>query len=188
MRHNFSADFWRKHYERLNEVDALRTQCCTQIGSTFIRLHLMEDAVISAMSICDRVKVANRLGEDASNWDHHLAKKATLEGSTLGSLIGILSRHDVDADDLRYLRWVKERRDFFVHRFFRDGAWPGELAEEDCEWMIRRLRYLQLIFDRAGRRVWPVLARANLMAMQDLGPAGMLMINLDLDRHLSGDD
>lgn len=187
MRYDLSADFWRKHHQQLDDVDTSRTRYCTEIGVTFVRLHVMEDAVISAMSICDRVKVANRLGEDASNWQRHLAKKATLEDSTLGSLVNILSRHDIDARDLAYLKWVKKKRDFFVHRFFRDGAWPGDLDAEDCQWMIRRLRYLQITFDRAGRRMWPILARANLMEMQDLGSAGRLMINLDLEAHIFDD-
>lgn len=187
MQYDLSADFWRRHNHQVGDVDTLRTRYCTEIGVTFVRLHVMEDAAISAMSICNRVKVANRLGEDASNWQRHLAKKATLEHSTLGSLLAILSRHDIDARDLAYLKWVKEKRDFFVHRFFRDGTWPGDLCVEHCQRMIRRLRYLQITFDRASQRMWPILARANLMEMQDLGSAGRLMINLDLEAHILDD-
>ena len=57
-------------------------------------------------------------------------------------MIQILSRHSVLEADLRYLRWVKAKRDFFVHRFFTTHPWPGDMEIEDSDLIHHRLLYL----------------------------------------------
>ena len=60
-------------------------------------------------------------------------KRTKLQSSTLGNLISILAKHDIAPGDLHYLKWVKAKRDFFVHRFFHQGGWPGELGNEEIK-------------------------------------------------------
>jgi hypothetical protein len=158
---------------------------CYQIGSTFVHLGLMEDAIVQAMLMCDRVKVRSLLGRDAKSWEKLLDKKNALEGSTLGSLVAILSRHGVAHTDVAYLKWVTAKRNFFVHRYFRRGEWPGELGAEAINMACRRLLYLETIFNRAGQRIWRIFGRADLLMVHDLGKNGLLMMNFDLDKVLS---
>jgi hypothetical protein len=160
----------------LDDEASFRFHYCFQIGSTFVVLGKMENAIIHSMSMCDRVKVKTILGSDATSWQRMLAKHTALQNSTLGNLVAILSRHNILEADLRYLRWLKEKRDFFVHRLFREDAWPGDLDQDQCEMMIRRLRYLEIIYDRASDRVWKILARAGLIELEVFSD-GMLAIN-----------
>ena len=105
-----------------DDVDLARIHYCYQIGSTFLSLALMEEAFTSAMSICDIIKVKDVLGADAKDWEEMLRKRDFLRSSTLGNLVRILSAHGIGHDDLRYLRWLKEKRDHFVHRYFQLGG------------------------------------------------------------------
>jgi len=180
MRKQITAPAVRAFFSAQEDLNVLRIHYCYQIGSTFVSLALMEDAVIRAMSICDRIKVVNLLGSDASNWSRLIDKTNKLQSSTLGNLISILSRHGVASSDLDYLRWVKVKRDLFVHRFFHHGDWPGELKDEQIDALCRKLLYLEIIFARASQRIWRIFGRANLMSCQDLGEDGLLMMNLDL--------
>jgi hypothetical protein len=75
------------------------------------------------------VEVTSLLREDAPRWEQPLQKQQQLQDSTLGSLISILAKHNIGPGDLTYLGWLKGKRDFFVHRFFHTGAWPGDLYE-----------------------------------------------------------
>src|SRR5258708_36521680 len=122
MRRPITASAVRALMSAQEDLDVLRIHYCYQIGSTFVNLAMMEDTIIHAMSICDRIKVANLLGADASNWSQLLIEKTSkLQSSTLGNLISILSKHSIAPGDLEYLKWVKAKRDFFVHRFFHQG-------------------------------------------------------------------
>ncbi|MGN6311759.1 MAG: hypothetical protein ACTHNN_19640 [Xanthobacteraceae bacterium] len=169
---------FREFISTLDNQQSARYQYCYHLGSTFVHVNRMEDSIIWCMSMCDRVKVKSILGEDASNWDRFAKKLDTLQGSTLGSLISILSRHNIQETDLQYLRWLKGKRDLFIHRIFREGAWPGNLSQDDCAIMIRRLCYLELIFMRGSSQIWKVLQRAGLMHLEILSD-GMLAMNLD---------
>lgn len=180
MKSQITAAKVRAFMTARNDTDVLRVHLCYQIGSTFVRLALMEDTIIRAMSICDRVKVASLLGPDASAWSRIIDKTNRLQASTLGSLISILSKHGVAGDDLSYLKWVKGKRDFFVHRFFHQGGWPGEIEGDDIKVTCRTLLYLEILFNRASDRIWRIFGRANLMEYHDLGADGALMVNLDL--------
>lgn len=184
MRHEMSASVFREFICGCGDIDAERIHYCYQLGSTFTSLALMEDTIINAMLICDRISVAKVLQADAEKWKQFLEKRKQLQDSTLGTLISILAKHGIAADDLSYLRWVKNKRDFFVHRFFHEGHWPGELGRGQVEPLRRRLLYLERIFTRAGQRVWRIFARAGLMHRVDLGRSGSLMFNTDLSRLL----
>ena len=109
------------------------------MAGAYIAVSKFEEMLIDAMLMCDRVKLERALGPDKDWWKRSLAKRALLQGSTLGSLIKILERHNVNRADVDYLKWIKNKRDYFVHRFFHDGAWPGHLDEEGCRFMMRRL-------------------------------------------------
>jgi hypothetical protein len=180
MRHEMSATIFREIITQHDDVDVDRVHYCYQLGSTFTSLALMEDTIINAMLICDRIKVSKVLGPDAERWREFLEKRKQLQDSTLGTLVSILARHGISPEDLNYIRWVKNKRDFFVHRFFHEGHWPGELVEGQIEGLRRRLLYLERIYVRASHRIWAVLARAGLMERVDLGKSGSLMINTDL--------
>ncbi|WP_244420549.1 hypothetical protein [Afipia carboxidovorans] len=162
------------------EADLARVAFCSQMGSAFVILNKMEDAIIGAMATCDRIKVTSVLKEDAEKWEEMLEKHSKLLESTLGNLIKILSKHPILQDDLNYLGWLKSKRDFFIHRFFREGNWPGNLDPRECEFYIRRARYFEIIFNRASVRIWKIFARAGLFILYDLGADGVLLMNPDM--------
>jgi hypothetical protein len=180
MRTPLTASTFREFLRERGDLEVLRVHYCYQIGSTFVNLAVMEGTIISAMSSCDRIKVANLLGPDASNWQRLVNKTSALQSSTLGNLISILSRHEISREDLTYLKWVKAKRDFFIHRFFHRGEWPGELEGGEIDAACRKLLYLEIIFRRASRRIWHIFARSNLMTLHDLGSDGIVMTNLGL--------
>jgi hypothetical protein len=172
-----TAKLFRRFLNECDDTGLMRIQYCYQLGSTFVHLSLMEDMIIRAMSMCDGIKVAKVLGPDVPKWEQLIHKTREVEGSTLGNMIQILSKHGILSDDLKYLRWVKEKRDIFVHRLFRGGEWPGELDADECQMMVRRLRYLEIVFERASPRIWPILARVNLMEITNFGSDGILAMN-----------
>jgi hypothetical protein len=175
-----TGEAFKSFIGRLNQTSLSRVHYCYQIGSTFIYLNRMEDSIISAIGMCDRIQVEKVMGADVKKWDDFTRRLGRLRDSTLGNLIKILSGHIICENDLRYLRWLKAKRDFFIHRFFHGGEWPGELNSDDCDVMVRRLRYLEIVFNRASQRIWKVFARARLVLLSDLGEAGMLMMNPDM--------
>jgi hypothetical protein len=169
----------RRFLSKRTDEDVLRIAYCYQIGITFTAVSLMEDAIINSMTVCNKINVDNFLEEDAEAWRLLISKLDTLQKSTLGTLIKILSRHNIATDDLNYLRWVKAKRDFFVHRHFRNNDWPGDLDQERFHSHKRKLLYLQAIFERASHRIWQIFVRANLLNVTDLGDDGFLMENTD---------
>lgn len=67
MRKPINASAVRAFLTKREDIDVLRIHYCYQIGATFTQMALMEDTIIQAMSICDRIKVADLLGPDAPN-------------------------------------------------------------------------------------------------------------------------
>jgi len=179
MEHDFSPATLRRQIKHLSDLDLMRTRYCYQIGSTFVACALLEDAVITSMLICDRVKIANVLQEDAPRWEQMLAKHKYLQDSTLGSLISLLAKHSITPADLKYLRWLKSKRDFFIHRFFHTGPWPGDLDERQIDHVCRTLGALEILFRRGSGRMVHILARAGLMRVEGLA-GGYLAFNPDL--------
>jgi hypothetical protein len=169
---------------QMSNLDFGRYRYCQEIAGTHLAVAKFEAMLISAMHMCDRVKLEKVLGPDTSHWKRSMTKRAALQGATLGSLIKILERHDIDGSDICYLKWIKDKRDYFVHRMFHDDLWPGELDEEDCKQMIRRLLAIQLWLSRAERNIWLIFERAGFVQLDHLGEGGLLATNMgiyDLD-------
>lgn len=182
MKHDFSPPTLRRQIEQLSDLDLVRTRYCYQLGSTFVACALLEDSVISSMLMCDRVKVTSVLRDDTSRWEKLVLKQKHLQDSTLGSLISLLAKHSITPADLNYLRWLKSKRDFFIHRFFHTGAWPGDLTEEDVDSVCRTLGALEITFRRGAARMIQIFGRAGLMKVQALSQ-GYLAFNPDLFEH-----
>lgn len=162
----------------MSDIEVARFLYCQEIAGTYIAIGKFENMLISAMHMCDRIKLQKALGGDQDQWNRSLAKKALLEGSTLGSLIKILERHDIDKADIAYLRWIKDKRDYFVHRLFHDHAWPGELGQADCHFMRRRLLAIQLWLGRGERNIWSIFERAGFVELNRLADGSLLAMNV----------
>jgi hypothetical protein len=170
--------------EGMSDLDVARFLYCQEMAGAYISLGKFEDMLIGAMLMCDRVKLEKALGPDKDWWKRSLAKRAQLQGSTLGSLIKILERHKLDRADIDYLKWIKDKRDYFVHRLFHDGAGPGDLDEEDCRLMTRRLLAIQLWLSRGERNIWSIFERAGFVELDHLEDGSILAMNMgiyDLD-------
>lgn len=161
----------------MSDGDVARFLYCQEIAGTYIAVGKFENVLVSAMHMCDRVKVQKMLGQDEDWWTRSLQKKALLQGSTLGSLITLLERHDIGKADIAYLRWIKDKRDYFVHRLFHDHAWPGDLSEEDCDFMRRRLLAIQLWLERGERNIWLIFERAGFVELDRLADGSLLAMN-----------
>lgn len=166
--------------EGMTELEFARFCYCQEIAGAYLAVSLFEDMLISAMHMCDRVKLEKTLGADMDVWARSLAKQSLLQRSTLGSLIKILERHNIAEPDIRYLKWIKNKRDHFVHRLFHDSPWPGEIDEESCRLMCRRLLALQLLLSRAERNVWLIFERAGFIVLDRIEGGGMLAMNLGI--------
>ncbi|MFE0017558.1 hypothetical protein ACFWXH_22140 [Mesorhizobium sp. NPDC059054] len=180
---NANANVDRKMLRKLlvdeSDLNVMRIHYCYQIGSTFIAISNLESTITSLMLMCDKIKVATVLGDDTETWRKLLEKQSNLQSSTLGSLISILAKHGIQTSNLEYLKWVKNKRDFFIHRLFHNGAWPGDLDERGADIMYRRLLYLEVIFGRASNRISKILEDAGLLAIIDFGESGSLLVNTE---------
>lgn len=163
--------------EQMSDADVARFLYCQEMAGAYIAVGKFEDMLISAMHMCDRVKLERALGTDKNRWEQSLAKRALLRGSTLGSLIKILERHGVREADISYLKWIKDKRDYFVHRLFHEDVWPGDLSEDNCRQMTRRLTAIQLWLSRAERNVWAIFERAGFVEVDRLADGGLLVMN-----------
>ena len=168
----------RKFLSPKRDLDVMRIYYCYQLGSTFVSLGLMETRIVTAMMMCDRIKLAKLIHDDVPSWDSIAARHAQLQSSTLGNLLTILAKHHIAESDLKYLRWVATKRNFFIHRFFETEAWPGDLSEHGVRVMSRRLLYLEHIFRRAASRIYRIFQRAGLVEITDLGEDGSLIMNV----------
>lgn len=162
----------------MSNLDFARFLYCQEMAGTYLAVGKFENMLISAMHLCDRVKLQKALGPDMDAWARSVTKKAQLEGSTLGSLIKILERNNVGQADIAYLRWIKDKRDYFVHRLFHEHVWPGDLDEEDCRYMRRRLLAIQLWLGRGERNIWLILERAGFVKLDILSDGGLLAMNM----------
>lgn len=170
----------REIIDRMSELDVARFLYCQEMAGAFLAVGKFEDTLISAMHMCDRVKLGKVLGPDTDRWKQSLAKKAQLQGSTLGSLIIILERHQIAKADISYLRWIKNKRDYFVHRLFQEDAWPGDLDEHGCRSMSRRLIAIQLWLERAERNIWSIFERAGFVELNPMKDGSLLVMNMGI--------
>ena len=164
----------------MSDLDVARFLYCQEMAGAYLAVGKFEDMLVSAMHMCDGVKLERALGSDKDRWKRSLAKRALLQGSTLGSLIKILERHNVNKADIAYLKWIKNKRDYFVHRLFHEGAWPGDLDEEGCRIMSRRLLAIQLWLSRAERNVWSIFERAGFVELDRLADGSLLATNMGI--------
>lgn len=164
--------------EGMSNLDVARFLYCQEMAGAYLAVGKFENTLIFAMQMCDRVKLQKTLGQDQGAWARSLEKRSLLEGSTLGSLIKILERHDVPEADIAYLKWIKDKRDYFVHRLFHDHAWPGDLNEADCNFMRRRLLAIQLWMERGERNIWSIFERAGYLELDRLAEGGILAMNV----------
>src|SRR5262245_56902606 len=134
--------------------------------------------IVTAMMMCDRIKLAKVISDDVPFWDSISTRHAQLQSWTLGNLLTILSKHNIAEHDLKYLRWVVAKRNFFIHRFFETEAWPGDLSEHGVRIMSRRSLYLEHIFRRAEDQIYRIFQRAGLIEITDLGEDGCLVMNV----------
>ncbi|GGO94147.1 hypothetical protein [Stakelama pacifica] len=173
--------------ESMSDLDVARFLYCQEMAGAYLAVGKFESMLISAMHMCDRVKLQKALGPDQGAWERSVAKRALLEGSTLGSLIKILERLEIDDADTAYLKWIKEKRDYFVHRLFHEGAWPGELDELGCRLMRRRLVALQLWLERGERNIWLIFERAGFVELNRLSDGSFLAMNMAIYDAVQGD-
>ncbi|MEA2938533.1 MAG: hypothetical protein QOC56_2037, partial [Alphaproteobacteria bacterium] len=89
------------------------------------------------------------------------------------------SKHAINSNDIKYLQFVVDKRNYFVHRFFRRGEWPGDMDEANCRHLVRRLIALSLLFNRVSHSIWEVLANNGLM-VREVFSEGALMFNPDV--------
>ena len=120
------------HIESMTDVDFARFIYCQHMAATHLAIGQFEHMLIAAMLMCDRVKVRHILNNDTERWEQILQRQLFLQRSTLGSLINVMKSHDIAEFDVAYLRWLKGKRDYFVHRLFNDGTWPGDLDHDGC--------------------------------------------------------
>lgn len=165
---------------RMSAIDFARYRYCQEMAGAYIAVGKFEDVLVSAMHMCDRVKLAKVLGPDKSRWEQSLAKRSLLQGSTLGSLIRILERQGLSEADVGYLRWIKNKRDYFVHRLFHDGAWPGDMNKDACVLMTRRLLAIQLWLARAERHLWSIFERAGFVELDRMEDGSFLATNMGI--------
>jgi hypothetical protein len=169
FRPNITKDELRVIVDAMSDNDFARFLYCQHMAATYIAVGQFEHMLISAMHMCEQVKIERALGEDAERWKRSLRKRELLQGSTLGSLIKILKRHCIDTADIAYLKWLKDKRDYFVHRLFYEGAWPGDLDGDGCRFMTRKLIALQHWLRRGERRVWVIFEKAGLLELEQVG-------------------
>lgn len=163
--------------EGMSDLDFARFRYCQEMSGAYLAVAMFEDRLITAMHMCDRVRLAETLGDDADRWAQYLSKRALLQESTLGSLIKILEKHAIAPVDVAYLRWIKDKRDYFVHRLFHEVGWPGELDADGCHYMTRRLIAIQLWLGRAERNIWAIFERAGFVQLARFDE-GVLVANL----------
>lgn len=168
--------------EEMPDEDFARYRYVQEMGATYLAVAHFEDMLIATMNVCDRVKVRNALGDDAERWEVFKGKRTVLQSSTLGSLIRILERHAIAPNDLRYLGWIKKKRDRFIHRWFHDGGWPGDMDASACHAMTRQLLAIQLWLQRAERNVLTIFERADLVELARFEGGVLMLSKCTLDK------
>src|SRR5690348_10939327 len=109
MKHDYSGAAFLRTLSEADQDTLQHQHCLYHLGRAYISLCLMEDSLIMAITICKKVEVATRLGSDAKQWEEFVSKRDALQSSTLGMLVNILSRHNIDEGDIHYLKWIKEK-------------------------------------------------------------------------------
>lgn len=172
----FSSQELSELIANFDDDDAVRFTYTVLLGRVFSSISMLEDSVVSALWFANRIEVRG-LDPSFGSFDEHMKKRDTLQQMTFGNLIKVLESNAACGADLSYLNFVKRQRDYFVHRFFIDNPAPGDLTIHGAETVFRKLRYLEIVFWRASRRVWLVLGSNGYAQVTDLGPSGLLVMN-----------
>jgi hypothetical protein len=147
-----------------------------RIGRVFSLISLAESTIVDALWMCKNVSIDGEpLAE--THTGKMMWRKSVLQDQTFGNLIKVLSRNGVSESGLSYFRFLKRVRDGFVHRFFQDHVFPGELREWHFVSHMRDLRCLEIIFWRSTNRIWQILGREKYDRVTDLGAHGLLIWN-----------
>jgi hypothetical protein len=147
-----------------------------RIGRVFSLISLAESTIIDALGMCKNVTIDGEPDAE-SKTDRMMWRRSVLQDQTFGNLIKVLSRNSVSAEGLSYFRFLKRVRDRFVHRFFEDHVFPGEMRECHFVRHMRDLRCLELIFWRSTHRIWKILGHEKYDRVTDLGANGLLIWN-----------
>ncbi|HEX8900342.1 hypothetical protein [Vitreimonas sp.] len=176
---NISKEQVRALIGAMSDSDFARFLYCQHMAATFMAVAKFENMVVSAILICDDMKVG-KTDRAADAGSELIRRHNALNASTLGSMIGILEKHNVPLTDISYLKWLKNKRDHFVHRLFQSGAWPGDLDQEGCRIMIRQLIAIQRWLERGEQQIWRILERAGFVDV-DRCEGGLLVSNVKLN-------
>jgi hypothetical protein len=71
---NIARDQLAQHILNMTEVDFARFMYCQHMASTFISVNKLEHMIISAMVMCNRIKVKEVLRDDIQTWERLLNK------------------------------------------------------------------------------------------------------------------
>jgi hypothetical protein len=160
------------------EVQFSKIYYCFYFGNVYVQLSLLEQTIMDALLMCNKFDDVLRVS--GGNAQELIRKQRILHASTLGSLLKYMEQGGVRREGLSYLRYLKDRRDLFIHNFFHSHAWPGDLRYQDAEVHIRRLRFLELTFARGVNRIWKVLSDSGHFVRVDLGADGAILYNTDM--------
>ncbi|WP_370191501.1 hypothetical protein [Qipengyuania sp.] len=170
-RHQFA-----EYLDASSDDDVAATIYTSQIGRVFTALALVEDTFVSALWMCENVKLDGKKKQlpRVREFDK---RKGILKDQTFGNLISVLKSNGVSKEAISYFEFVKRMRDRFVHRFFDDNLWPGDLPAEGLLEHSRTLAVYEIIFNRANHRIWKVLGSEIFYEVVDLGDDGLLIMN-----------
>lgn len=178
FRASIGTDNLRAILDEASDLDVARFLYCQEMAGTYLAVGRFETSLILTMQMYDRVKLRKALGADHDAVVRLFDEQTRLQGSTLGSLITILEQHGIATADIAYLRWLKDKRDYFVHRLFHEHAWPGDLDEDACRFMQRRLLAIQLWLERGERNIRRIFERAGFLDLDCLADGRFLAMNV----------
>jgi hypothetical protein len=163
--------------ESLSDLGFAREIYVLHLGRVFTTIAIFEHTLMQALQMPRKIMLKEELLHDNAA-DKMLAKRRALMSYTLGNLIRVLENHGANIDDVNYLKFIKNKRDFFIHKFFGTWPWPGDIEHEGhFDHMVRKLKYLEIIFGRAADRIWKILDGNGYIEFVDLGNDGHLIRN-----------
>jgi len=172
-------DQFRREISQIDDIEIARQMYLHHIGRVFVTLGIFEQTLIHAIRMPWKMELPLK-GNPESRWTLFQARDEFLRDSTLGSMIKVLEKNECLDADLSYLRYVKRHRDLFVHRFFENHIWPGEINDMfSVSASVRTLKFLEITFGRATDRLWGILVRNNFLQRQKFTDGSYLIINND---------
>jgi len=150
--------------ELLDDEELRLLEICAHLGRAFTHMHLMEQAVRSAMIMCDKVQITKKLSNDATAFDKISSKIEATNKSTTGQLLGILKRHNLDYRSIIYLESIVSIRNDFVHKFFMSRPFPGEISDDvDATAIINEIKKVESKFQNCAHLILFILHKNDLI-------------------------